>query len=166
MFDMPWCTCRLCPSACSGIVRKALRKWTYSARIRRKESLPRDVDKRHVMEGWSRFFGRESLKRVLYILPGRVFQPDCCNDCAGMGHVVFSDKSVSYYRLVLNKIELLVLRLEGCWLFTLCVYLSNVWLGPDTWAFVTPFCCTWLWLVNKKWMARPLNLDYLLWIMS
>ena len=27
-----------------------------------------------------------------------------------------------------------------------------------TWAFVTPFGYTWLWLVNKMLMARPLNL--------
>ena len=35
-----------------------------------------------------------------------------------------------------------------------------------TWAFVTPVECTWFRLVNKTLMARPLNLNDLLWIMS
>ena len=38
--------------------------------------------------------------------------------------------------------------------------------APLTSAFVTPYRCTLLWLVNKALMARPLNLDDLLWIAS
>ena len=36
--------------------------------------------------------------------------------------------------------------------------ISSDW-APLTSAFVTPSGCTWLWLVNKTLMARPLNLD-------
>ena len=47
--------------------------------------------------------------------------------------------------------------------------ISNVYMcdwAPLTRAFVTPFGCTSLSLVNKMLMVRPLNLDDLLWIMS
>ena len=63
----------------------------------------------------------------------------------------------------LNKMQLLLLRLQVFWLWLQHVFISPVceWV-PMTSAFVTLFGFTWLWLVNKKWMARPLNLDELI----